>query len=417
MKKTLVALAALAATSAFAQSTVTISGRASMDVSTFQATGSTAGAGSDFASRTRVADSGSRITFAVNEDLGGGNKVGIYCETGINIDNGSGSGQADTGNANTSEWCSREGRLSYGNQDWDLRLGRQNVWWTQGELNQVGSTFLGSDSATNLQNGGAGVYTTRGENQLKIVSTSGQFAGSEFYYGLMGLSGSALSATNVTNANGEAATGGKVPNAKYFGGKLQYTAGQYVAMWDYQASTSSTAIAASSTANTGSVGTNAFNRSANKLGLAYKYNPTSLVSLQYWSKSRTDQTTAGAAYVTMFSAGATAGNVTTAGDAKDTGYSLVAKHDLGGNWTFHGQYSKANNIKASGVEQANTGATAYTLGLQKTLSKRTHVFGAYHVINNQDNAAYNMTGGNYTSGTVRTGADIKMMALGMIHNF
>ena len=415
MKKTLVALAALAATSAFAQSSVTLSGRASMDVSTFEATGSTAGTASDFNKRTRVADTGSRITFAVTEDLGGGNRAGVYCETGINIDNGSSSGQADTGNQNTSEWCSREGRLSYGNNNWDLRLGRQNVWWTQGELNQVGSTFLGSDSATNLQNGGAGVYGVRLENMIKLARTSGQFAGSEFYTGFMGMSGSNNGvAANVTNANGEAATGGKATNAKYYGGKLLYTAGQYVAMWDHQNSTSSPAIA---TTSAGGVGVNSFNRVANKVGVGFKYTPTSLVSLQYWAKSRTDVTLAGAAFVNPFSQGASAAAVTSAGDAKDSGYSLVVKHDLGGGLTAHGQYSKANNLSNNGSEVANTGATAYSLGVTKALSKRTHVIGAYHAITNQSAAAYNMGGGNYTSGTVRAGADIKMMAVGMIHNF
>lgn len=416
MKKTLVALAALAATASFAQSFVTLSGRASMDVSTYEATGSTAGATSDLRSRVRVADTSSRITFAAQEDLGAGTKAGVYCETGINIDNGSSTGQADSNNPNTTSFCSREGRLYYGNSTAEIRLGRQNVWWTQGALNEVGSTYLGSDSSTNLQNGATGVYTVRGENMIKLSAGAGMggFAGSEFYVGAMGMAGNA----GTTNANGEAATADKATNAKYFGGKLVYTAGQYVAMWDHQNSTSSAAVAVT-TGNTGAVGASSFNRTANKFGLGFKYKPDSIVSLQYWAKSRTDRT-AGATYVTMFSAAAsgTAGaNVTTAGDAKDSGYALVVKHDLGGGLTLHGQYTKANKITASGVEQADTGATAYTLGLTKAVSKRTHFYGAYHMINNQANAAYNMTGGNYASGTSRNGADVKAMALGMIHNF
>jgi predicted porin len=415
MKKTLVALAALAATSAFAQSFVTLSGRASMDVSTYQATGSTAGEASDLKNRVRVADTSSRITFAAQEDLGGGTKAGVYCETGINIDNGSSTGQADTNNANTSTFCSREGRMYYGNNTAEVRLGRQNVWWTQGALNEVGSTYLGADSATNLENGGVGVYTVRGENMIKLAANGdlGAFAGSEIYAGAMGMSGNAGS----TNANGESATAAKGVNARYFGGKLLYTAGQYVAMWDHQNSTDAASVAASTTANTGSVGLNSFNRTANKVGLGFKYTPDSMVSLQYWAKSRTDVTTAGATYVTMFSAGASKANVTSAGNAKDSGYALVVKHALGGGLTLHGQYAKANNITASGVTQDDTGAKAYTLGLTKAVSKRTHFYTAYHVINNQANAAYNMTGGNYASGTSRTGADIKQVAFGMIHNF
>ena len=388
-----------------------------MDVSSYAATGSKAGAASDFKSRTRVADSGSRIILSANEDLGGGMRAGVYCETGINIDNGSATGQNDSGNGNTSEFCSREGRASIASGAYELRLGRQNVWWTQGELNQVGSTFLGSDTATNLQNGGAGVYGVRLENMIKVAVTSGQFAGSELYTGFMGISGSAAGvATNVTNPNGEAATAGKDANATYSGGKLLYTAGQLVAMWDFQTSKNSTAIA---TTSAGGVGVNSFDRTANKVGLGFKYNPTSLVSAQYWTKSRTDKTTPGAAFVSMFSAGAAATAVTSTGDAKDSGFSFVVKHDLGGGLMAHGQYSKANNIKAGSadVEQVNTGATAYTLGVTKALSKRTHLLGSYHMIKNQENAAYNMTGGTYHSGTSRTGADVKILAIGMIHNF
>lgn len=393
MKKTLVALAALAAASAFAQSTVTLSGRASMDVSTYEATGSTAGAASDLKSRVRVADTASRITFAANEDLGGGLKAGVYCETGINIDNASNAGQAGTVNANTSQFCSREGRAYFGNNTAEIRLGRQNVWWTQGALNEVGSTYLGSDSFTNLINGGVGVYTVRGENMIKLTAggDTGAFAGSEIYQGYMGVSGDY--AALPAGATGEAVGANKDASGKYSGAKLNYAMGQFVFMLDQQSSKSPFAASGSS-----------FDRSATKVGVAYKYNATSLVSLQTWNKKRTDGT--GAAYSS------------TTGDAKDSGYGIVVKHDLGGNWMAHAQYGKANNIKGTSAgEIADSGATGYTLGLTKAFSKRTHVYTAYHNITNASAAAYNMVGGNYASGTSAAGADVKVLALGMIHNF
>jgi predicted porin len=394
MKKTLVALAALAATTAFAQSTVTLSGRASLDVSTWGTSGSTAGATADHKSRVRVADTASRITFAANEDLGGGNKAGVYCETGINMDNANVAGQANTDNGNTQTWCSREGRIYYGNNTAEVRLGRQNVWWTQGELNQVGSTFLGSDSATNIINGGVGVYTVRGENMIKLAAGggAGAFAGSEIYMGYMGASGAAASQLN--GASGEAVGANTDASGKYSGLKAQYATGPWVLMLDQQSSKN--AKTAGST----------FNRDATKVGLGFKYNPTSIVTFQTWNKERTDQTTPTAAF------GATAGA------AKDSGYAVVVKHDLGGGWMAHGQYAKANNIKGTTVgEQANTGATGITLGATKAMSKRTHVYGAYHKVTNQTAASYGMTGGNYASGTAAAGADTKMIALGMIHNF
>jgi predicted porin len=394
MKKTLVAIAALTAVSAFAQSSVTLAGRASMDVSTFEISGSTAGASADFKSRTRVADSGSRIIIGATEDLGGGMRAGVYCETGINIDNASSYGQAATTNANTSEWCSREGRAFIGNNTAEVRLGRQNVWWTQGELNGTGSVFLGSDSLTNMFNGGVGVYSVRAENQIKVVANgdTGAFAGSEIYMGYMGASGAAaLTATQTGEAAGAAADA----KGKYSGLKLNYNVGQFVFMLDQQSSEYAPVASGSQ-----------FERNATKIGAGFKYTPSSTISIQQWNKERKDITTPTAAYSS------------TAGNAKDSGYGINVKHDLSGGWMVHGQYSKAAAIKGTTTgEIANTGATAFTLGATKSLSKRTHLLAAYHSIKNQSAGTYGMTGGNYQSATAAAGGDTKMMALGMIHNF
>ena len=381
-----------------------------MDYSTYQATGATAGSAYDLKSRSRIADSSSRIAFGAVEDLGGGARAGVYCETGINIDNGSNTGQANTNNVNSSEWCSREGRMYYGMSNYEVRLGRQNVWWTQGELNQVGSTFLGSDSLTNLINGGVGVYGVRLENMLKFAVTGGQFAGSEAYYGLMTTNESA-GATTLANGANNTGTIKTDPRGAYQGFKLAYTMGKFVGMIDYQGSKDAPNVAASATA----AGTNSFDRTATKYGVAYKYTPTSLVSVQAWNKKRTDVTTAGATYVNALN---TAANTTTAGDAKDSGYGIVLKHDFGGGWIAHGQYAKVGNIKGTSAgEQSGTGAKAYTLGATKSFSKRTHVYGAFHKITNEVNANYNMAGGSYNSAVSANGADVKMLALGMVHNF
>jgi len=88
MKKSLVALAALAATSAFAQSSVTMYGIA--DVSYMSKT-HTAGNGTQLSKLTGVsegANAGNRIGFRGTEDLGGGQKVGFLIEQGINITSG-----------------------------------------------------------------------------------------------------------------------------------------------------------------------------------------------------------------------------------------------------------------------------------------------------------------------------------------
>lgn len=395
MKKTLVALAALAATASFAQ--VTLSGRASMDISSWQATGATAGPAADMANRVRVADTSSRITFAANEDLGGGARAGVYCETGINVDTANNNGQANTANANTNTFCSREGRAYYGQGNYEVRLGRQNVWWTQGGLNDVGSNKLGSDALTNLINGGVGVLGVRLENMAKIAVTGGAFAGSEVYRGIQ------------AGANGEAAGANATPHGTYTGFKLAYTTGPWLFMIDQQSSRDSLATAAAAAVN----GVNSFDRDAYKYGVAYNYTPTSKVSLQMWNKKRTDLTTPQGAYVQT-----TAVNTTQAGTGKDSGWGITVMHDLGGGLGLNAQWARANPIKdVNGAEVVDTGATAQTLGLTKALSKRTHLYTAYHKINNEAQGIYGMGGGNYQSGAPAAGADTKMFSLGMIHNF
>ena len=88
MKKTLVALAALAATSAFAQSNVTIYGIA--DVSYGSKT-HTAGNGTILGKTAGIQEgynAGNRIGFRGMEDLGGGKSVGFTIENGINLTEG-----------------------------------------------------------------------------------------------------------------------------------------------------------------------------------------------------------------------------------------------------------------------------------------------------------------------------------------
>ncbi len=88
MKKTLVALAALAATSAFAQSTVTIYGSA--DVAYVNKT-HTSAAGDTLSKTVGVGEgfnAGNRIGFRGTEDLGGGAAAGFVIEQGINLTNG-----------------------------------------------------------------------------------------------------------------------------------------------------------------------------------------------------------------------------------------------------------------------------------------------------------------------------------------
>jgi hypothetical protein len=145
--------------------------------------------------------------------------------------------------------------------------------------------------------------------------------------------------------------------------------------------------------------------------VGYALGGESIISAQYWTKTRTDETDATSA----FSNAATL----TSGNGVDSGWVINYNHDFKNSYVGYAQYAKANNITGgpTGAEVAGTDAVGYTVGALKRFSKRTHVFATYHTIVNGANINYNMTGGSYNSGTAPNGSTVSMTALGMIHNF
>lgn len=135
MKKTLIALAALAATSAFAQSSVTLYGVA--DVALTKVTGSSAALGAS----TGLNNGTSRLGFKGTEDLGGGLKAGFTFEQAVDLDNGA----TDANTFQRAAWLNLAGGFG------DLRLGRSltpafygvATWELTGTANYsvVGSQF------------------------------------------------------------------------------------------------------------------------------------------------------------------------------------------------------------------------------------------------------------------------------------
>ena len=197
---------------------VTISGRANLDVGGYTAVGATgrdslgtagavaAPAALDFANRNVVRDASSRITLTVTEDLGGGKTAGLVCDTGINIDTATVNGQANTANANTQTWCSREGSVRFGTDVVELRIGRQNVFWTSGAADATGANLTGSSISSNLYAGGVGLLGTRLPNMIMLYGGKGlgAFANSHIYYGIneggYGEASNNVAAGNVASA-------------------------------------------------------------------------------------------------------------------------------------------------------------------------------------------------------------------------
>ena len=84
MKKSLIALATLAATASFAQSTVTLSGNVKAGVAQTKYSGSATAANNG--SATGLADGSSRFILSGTEDLGGGLKANFQVDTRYRLD-------------------------------------------------------------------------------------------------------------------------------------------------------------------------------------------------------------------------------------------------------------------------------------------------------------------------------------------
>lgn len=90
MKKTLIALAAVAATSAFAQSTVTLFGIADVGYASTTSKDTTGATTAKVNGMTSGVQSGSRWGIRGSEDLGGGMKANFHFESAITVNDGTG---------------------------------------------------------------------------------------------------------------------------------------------------------------------------------------------------------------------------------------------------------------------------------------------------------------------------------------
>ena len=178
MKKTLVALAALAvATGAFAQSSVKLTG-------TIDAT--LAYGGGDVSNKTALVGSGlnsSEFRFSGVEDLGGGLKVGFIYAAGINNDSGAG---ASTNTNNQATGGTTGGGLTFNRKSYinatggfgEIKLGRDYTpaFWTEAIYDPFGINGVGTSRA--FQGGAAytGSVAVRASNSIGWVSpTMGGF--------------------------------------------------------------------------------------------------------------------------------------------------------------------------------------------------------------------------------------------------
>jgi predicted porin len=423
MNKKLMALAvagALAPAAAWAQN-YSVYGRLTLGVDTYEAKGATdlagnAVEGNDFRKRARVFDNGSRVGFRGTEDLGGGVRAEFLIETGVNVDNGSTTGQGGQANSSSGVWGSRVGHVGLAGSWGLVTWGRSNVYWTNGAIEQVGANWLniGAQLFTGTFGRGMGVGVTRVSNTMQYTSPT--WAGVN-------------AVLSFSPSRNEAQANGQNVDARAIGVTLQGTHGPFAWGIDSGKDEGVTAM------GTGVQGAN----TALKLRAGFRYMPAGQISvLSVNNKSENG----GPAQTAGSTTGLPASCATVLGgcEFKQSGIGISWDH-MFGPWHPIVQYYVIDDIDGSGcaatvagagtvsgpttATQVNhgdkctkTGANQITLGLRYVFSKRTHAYVSYNKVDNDIRYNQDFTGAAMTSRTLAaTGADPVVIAAGMIHNF
>jgi predicted porin len=389
MNKKLMAVAVAGALAvpamAFAQaSNVQIYGRVNTGIDNYQSTGATAGSAADMKSRTRVYDFGSRLGFRGTENLGGGLQAVFLMESGVNVDNGTNTGQAGAVNTSTGFLSSRIGHVGL-QGNWGLvTFGRSNVFWGNGRNDQTGANYISGNTAPSFAGTfgrGMSVGVTRQSNLVQYTSPT--FNG---FNAVVSFSPSRQEAQPVnTNADG-----------KLWGLTIQGQFGQFMGGYDWVKDRGNKPAVGNQGSNTG-----------NKLRLGWAYQPGAQVSLLHVTTKLENGGAAGGGGVDGTSTG-----------VKQVAWGLNWEHVFG-NIQGLAQYLKVRDATGCTLSAtcANTNATHWMAGARYLFSKRTAAYLTFSKIRNA--SAYNLDhlGGTYTSGTAGVGADPRIWALGVMHNF
>jgi predicted porin len=370
MKKSLVALAAFAAVSAFAQSSVTLSGNIKGGVAHTKYSGAAAGNGNGLS----IADGSSRFIIGGTEDLGGGLKAVFQIDTRYRVD--------DNGAAPTSS------PLAGGNTFVGLSGGLGMI-----QLGKLDTHYcLGSDQhgarATALQASSCGIlgFVNGGANAIANASRSQNIV----RYTTPNFSGFQAQANYSTNFQGSEGAVGDTGKGRAMALGLNYGNGPFkagVSFWD--AKTENRTAGAARGDQEAATGFIDWNFGVATVGLTV-------------DRSEINGGVIGGA----------------AAENRRTAFSVPVTVPLGAG-TFLFTYTKAQKVKLNGTTVANTGANLVSIGYDYALSKRTSLGVSYARINNESAAGYNLYTNAALNGTPNNavGQDASQLYFGVRHAF
>jgi len=387
MNKKLMAVAVAGALAAPATvlAQVQIYGRANLGFDSYSATGATAGSAQDFKARNRVFDNSSRLGFRGTEDLGGGMRAVFVIESGVNIDTGNQNSQFGGANASTGFLASRDSYAGL-EGDWGrVTFGRQSIYWVNGVIAQSGANYINVDVATTGALGRVVAPTARTSNVVAYNSPT-----------INGFNGTVSYAPNS-----EAAAVGANTDARIWGVTGRYS-GRFNAQIDYAVNQGTSGAATGTPKNSGL-----------KVGVGYPYAPGAQIAVIFISEKNDNL----AAAVAGFAA---------AGDSVKANAVIVNWEHTFGNMQALAEVGKVQKAKGcSGTGCDNTESTGFMVAGRYLFSKRTAAYVSYNKITNKDNATWDVSGGGQSSASASggflpaasAGADPRIIALGVIHNF
>ncbi len=407
---TLAVASALAAPAAvFAQaSNVQMYGRINTGFDNYSATGSTAGAATDFKGRSRIFDSGSRLGVRGTEPLGNGLNAVFQIENGVNIDSGDNNGQSGAGNSSTGFFASRDSFLGLQGTWGRVTFGRQSLYWTNGALDQQAANYVnaGIPWTSVGASGRVGGVSARINNVA--LYTSPTWSG---FYVTAGWSPNGAANAGPAGGNNEGTAAGLNPDSSVWAVRGAYD-GMFNFQYDYGVNQAQSVSAVSTRLKI----------TGQKIGVSWPYAPGSRVSLL--------------TALTKNENGFAVANFRAAGDnIKQSHISLVWEHTFGNIQAMasYGKQRQASGCTATqgtlgiGVVGQNgcdgTDASAYMLGMRYNMSKRTALYGTYNRISNGSNQNANYAAGGYDSAglagiaSTSVGADPRIWALGVWHSF
>jgi predicted porin len=383
-------------TAALAQkSTVEIYGRANLGVDYYEAKGA-ANPYENRQGRLRVFDNSSRVGFRGTEDLGSGLRAIFQIETGVNVDNGSNTGQGGQTNASTGFWASRDSFVGLDSGYGRLTFGRQSIYWVNGVNAQFSSNYVNAEipwtNGTQLGRISAGVSVSRVSNVVQYTSPT--FAGMN---GTLSWSPNPREAVQNVGA-------GTDPDGSIWGVTLRGTWGPIYVQGDYAENIANTAV------------TTGLQQKAKlyKLGGSWAYMPGSRIGL-IWMRTDTNNQ------------GGLVPGLAASDDVYQDGFAINWEQTFGPVQVL-AQYGWTGDMKdcapTATVPCADSSSSGFLIGTRYFLSKRTWIYATYNQVSNKINQFADYTSSGITSttpitaaGTSPYGADPKIFAVGFFHAF